>query len=229
MAETDPLSDIFTLFAAPLANTLKSVEQFRKGVDEFLRGVENFNRTMENLNETAERINGLLTEVEEPLRAAVPQVTRTIQTADEVMAVMSGPAKAVAPGLNRLAEVLDNPAFVQMPGQITQVNDMLSELTQRLAPLGQIAESAGGLFGGLRLPGLGQPARPTATTSASETSTTAKQTSAKKSPATKSPAKKATAKKTAKKATAKKSTAKKSAKRSSPTSAPEAPSVDPAD
>ena len=50
MAETvDPLSEMFTLFAAPIAGTIRSVEQFRKGVDEFLRGVENFNRTMENL------------------------------------------------------------------------------------------------------------------------------------------------------------------------------------
>ncbi|MEM1334170.1 MAG: hypothetical protein AAGG08_11990 [Actinomycetota bacterium] len=153
MADNDPLSDILTLVAAPLAGTIKSVEQFRRGVDEFLRGVDNFNRTMENLNETAERINVMLSEVEEPLRAAVPQVTRTIQAADEVMAVMAGPAKAVAPGLTRLAEVLENPAFSQMPAQMSQVNDLLGEMASRLAPLGQLAESAGGLFGGFRLPG----------------------------------------------------------------------------
>jgi len=157
MAETDPLNDILTLFAAPLAGTLKSVEQFRRGVDEFLRGVENFNKTMESLNETAERINVMLGEVEEPLKAAIPQVTRTIQAADEVMSVVSGPAKAVAPGLSRLAGVLDDPAIQQMPGQLTQVNEMLGELITRLAPLGTLAESAGGLFGGLRLPGM--PAR----------------------------------------------------------------------
>ncbi len=52
MAESDPLSQMFNLFAAPLAGTIQSFEQFRKGVDEFLKGVENFNRTMENLNET---------------------------------------------------------------------------------------------------------------------------------------------------------------------------------
>ena len=57
---SDPLSDMFTLLAAPLAGTIRSVEQFRKGVDEFLAGVENFNRTMENLNATSERINLLL-------------------------------------------------------------------------------------------------------------------------------------------------------------------------
>ena len=57
---SDPFSDMINLFAAPLAGTIRSFDQFRKGVDEFLRGVENFNRTMENLNETAERINVLL-------------------------------------------------------------------------------------------------------------------------------------------------------------------------
>ena len=50
---SDPLSDVLNIFAAPLAGTIRSIDQFRKGVDEFLRGVENFNRTMETLNETA--------------------------------------------------------------------------------------------------------------------------------------------------------------------------------
>ncbi len=95
----DPLADLFTLFAAPLSGTVRSLEQFRKGVDEFLKGVENFNRTMANLNETTERINALLADVEEPIRAAIPQVTRTVKAADEMMQVVSGPAMAVAPGL----------------------------------------------------------------------------------------------------------------------------------
>ena len=56
---SDPLSDVLNIFAAPLAGTIRSIDQFRKGVDEFLRGVENFNRTMETLNETAQRINVL--------------------------------------------------------------------------------------------------------------------------------------------------------------------------
>ena len=155
MAETDPLSSMFNLFAAPLAGAVQSFEQFRKGVEQFQRGVENFNRTMENLNETAERINTLLGEVEEPLRAAVPQVTRTVKTADEMMKVVSGPAMAVAPGLQVLADTLNNPAFKQMPNQMAQMNEVLGEVTNRLAPLGQLAESAGGLFGGFKLPGFG--------------------------------------------------------------------------
>jgi hypothetical protein len=157
MADSDPLSQMFNLFAAPLAGAVQSFEQFRKGVDQFQRGVENFNRTMENLNETAERINGLLAEVEEPLRAAVPQVTRTVKAADEMMRVVSGPAIAVAPGLQVLAETLNNPALRQVPNQLAQMNEVLGEVTARLAPLGQLAESAGGLFGGLRLPGFGGP------------------------------------------------------------------------
>ena len=161
MADSDPLSQMFNLFAAPLAGAVQSFDQFRNGVDQFQRGVENFNRTMENLNETAERMNVLLAEVEEPLRAAVPQVTRTVKAADEMMKVVSGPAMAVAPGLQVLAETLNNPALKQMPNQMAQMNEVLAEVTARLAPLGQLAESAGGLFGGLKLPGFGGSPRPT--------------------------------------------------------------------
>lgn len=169
MAEPDPLSEVFTVLAAPIAGTIRSVEQFRKGVDEFLRGVENFNRTMENLNDTAERVNGLLEEVEEPLRVALPQVTRTVKAADEMMQVVAGPAMAVAPGLTQLAETLNNPAFQRVPLQLGQMTDLLGELSQRLAPLGQLAESAGGMFGGFRLPGFPSPgsSRPATTNDAS--------------------------------------------------------------
>ncbi len=149
----DPLADLFTLFAAPLSGTVRSLEQFRKGVDEFLKGVENFNRAMANLNETSERINALLADVEEPIRAAIPQVTRTVKAADEMMQVVSGPAMAVAPGLNRLAETLSTPAFDQLPHQIGQFADVLGEVSRRLGPLTQLAESAGGIFGGFRVPG----------------------------------------------------------------------------
>jgi hypothetical protein len=235
----DPLADLFTLIASPLSGTVRSIEQFRKGVDEFLRGVENFNRTMENLNEATERINSLLIEVEQPIRAAIPQVTRTVKAADDMMQAVSGPAMAVAPGLNRLAETLSAPAFAQLPAQIGTFSDVLGEVSRRLGPLTQLAESAGGLFGGFRIPGsrpaASTPASPAAaapaqwrtsepelaTTSPDATSAAAKiaakkaparKRPAKKAPARKRPAKKSTAKKSAaKKSTAKKSTAKKSA------------------
>jgi hypothetical protein len=226
----DPLADLFTLFATPLSGTVRSIEQFRKGVDEFLKGVENFNRTMENLNETTERINALLADVEQPLRAAIPQVTRTVKAADEMMQVVSGPAMAVAPGLTRLAETLSTPAFAQLPNQIGAFSDVLAEVSKRLGPLTQLAESAGGLFGGFRIPG----SRPVPTapatapvpvsepepepeaqrpairtvTRTSATQPAAKKAAAKKRTAKKAPAKKSTAKKRpAKKAAAKKSTA----------------------
>ena len=235
MADSDPLSQMFNLFAAPLAGAVQSFDQFRNGVDQFQRGVENFNRTMENLNETAERMNVLLAEVEEPLRAAVPQVTRTVKAADEMMKVVSGPAMAVAPGLQVLAETLNNPALKQMPNQMAQMNEVLAEVTARLAPLGQLAESAGGLFGGLKLPGFGGSPRPTpavldverdedvetdleldletdldedAEDEPATIRVTRKTTSARKAPARKKIAAKKTA---AKKIAAKKTTAKKTA------------------
>ena len=198
MADSDPLSQMFSLFAAPLSATVQSFEQFRNGVDQFQRGVENFNRTMENLNETAERINTLLAEVEEPLRAAVPQVTRTVKAADEMMKVVSGPAVAVAPGLQVLAETLNNPAMRQMPNQIAQMNDVLSEVTARLAPLGQMAESAGGLFGGFKLPGFGGGNQP---------KPAAAEQAEPDEPAPRPTKKTATRKRAAKKSTARKKTA----------------------
>jgi hypothetical protein len=224
----DPLADLFALFAAPLSGTVRSLEQFRKGVDEFLKGVENFNRAMANLNETTERINTLLAQVEEPIRAAIPQVTRTVKAADEMMQVVSGPAMAVAPGLNRLAETLSTPAFAQLPHQIGQFAEVLGDVSKRLAPLTQLAESAGGLFGGFRVPGTRAPqpvAQPTPepagrsivatvhTPAAPEPSPARTPVARKKSPAKKSATKRSPAKKShaRKAATRKTSTAAKRA------------------
>jgi len=133
-------------------------------------------------------------------------VTRTIKAADEMMQVVSGPAKAVAPGLNRLAETLSTPAFAQLPTQIGNFSDVLDEVSRRLAPLTQLAESAGGLFGGFRIPG----SRPSAPAEMPAVERQPAETAPpKKAPAEKAPAKKPAAKKaTAKKATAKKRAAK---------------------
>ena len=205
---SDPFSEMINLVAAPLAGTIRSFDQFRKGVDEFLRGVENFNRTMENLNETAERINVLLAEVEEPIKAAIPQVTRAVKAADDMMQVVSGPAIAVAPGLTRLAEMLSTPGFNQLPAQLSQFTDVMTEMSKRLGPLTQFAESAGGLFGGLRLPGM-TPSRPAPSTPGGHDVVVhertvshspvvdeppPRKTAVRKAPAKKSPARKAAAK-----------------------------------
>jgi hypothetical protein len=216
----DPLADLFTLFATPLSGTVRSIEQFRKGVDEFLRGVENFNRAMENLNETTERINSLVADVEQPLRAAIPQVTRTVKAADEMMQVVSGPAMAVAPGLSRLAETLSTPAFAQLPNQIGTFSDVLAEVSKRLGPLAQFAESAGGLFGGFRIPG-GRPASsaPSITpepVAEPEAPRPAIRTVTRVPPKPQPERQAATKTSTAKKSTAKKSTAKKSAGKKQP-------------
>jgi hypothetical protein len=203
---SDPFSEMINLVAAPLAGTIRSFDQFRKGVDEFLRGVENFNRTMENLNETAERINVLLAEVEEPIKAAIPQVTRAVKAADEMMQVVSGPAMAVAPGLTRLAETLSAPGFAQLPNQLSQFTDVMTEMSKRLGPLTQFAESAGGLFGGLRLPGMSGPAARPAPSSPGVHEVVMQERTVAHAPAP--PAKKAASRK---RAPAKKSAAKKAA------------------
>ena len=152
---SDPLSDVINLFAAPLAGTIRSFDQFRKGVDEFLRGVENFNRTMENLNETAERINVLLAEVEEPIKAAIPQVTRTVKAGRRHDAGGERAGHRGGTGADASSpRSLSTPGFGQLPAQLSQFTDVMTEMSKRLGPLTQFAESAGGLFGGLRFPGM---------------------------------------------------------------------------
>jgi hypothetical protein len=87
-------------------------------------------------------------------------MTRTIKTADEMMKVVSGPAMAAAPAIERLTKTLSTPAFAQLPNQLGQFSDILGDLQNRLGPLTQLAESAGGLFGGLKFPGMGGASRP---------------------------------------------------------------------
>ncbi len=72
----DGLADVINLLAAPIAGGIRTVEQIKRGVDEMFRAVDNLNRTMENLNEAAARVNRLLGEIEEPVRAMMPQLTR---------------------------------------------------------------------------------------------------------------------------------------------------------
>jgi ABC-type transporter Mla subunit MlaD len=147
---SDPLADVINMLAAPIAGGIRSFEQFRRGVDELFRAVDNVNRTMENLNEAAVRINALLAEVEEPVKALMPQVTRTVKAADEITSLMEGPVRATAPKIERIVDTLGSPGFMTLPSQ-------LGELMQRLGPLAQLAENAGGLFGAFRMPGMTKP------------------------------------------------------------------------
>jgi ABC-type transporter Mla subunit MlaD len=234
-SRSDPLGDVITMLAAPIASGLRSYEQFRRGVDELFRTVDNLNTTMENLNETTARVNRLLADVEEPIRAMIPQVTRTIRAADELMDVVSGPAMRAAPNLSRLAETVASPAFVSLPNRLDEFMNAMSEVSRRLGPLTQFAESAGGFFG-LRLPTSARSTEVAAITPPPHADTTvvtdgeqpapvaraastppARTRTAKKAPARKTPARKAPAKKSAaKKSAAKKSAAKKSAAKKAP-------------
>ena len=116
-------------------------------MSDFLSAVENFNKTMEQLHGVAVRVNSLLDTVEEPIRAFVPQVTKTIKTADAMVEQLAGPIERVAPGLAKLADVLSAPALTSFPTDLTEFMEVLSDLARRLQPLGQIAESAGNMFG----------------------------------------------------------------------------------
>ena len=186
---TDPFSDIISLVAGPIAAVIKSFDQLRRGADELMKGLENFNRTMSNLNDTAERVNSLLADIEEPVRAILPQVVKTVKFADDFSSRMSGPLEQVIPGLVKLSETLNSPVISSLPTDLNGFVDSINDLVRRLSPLGQLAESAGGLFG-LRIPGLSRPSTPDAPPPP-------RPPDAEPTPAKKAPAKKATAKKSA--------------------------------
>lgn len=197
---TDGLADVINLLAAPIANGLRTIEQVKRGVDELFRAVENLNRTMENLNEAAERVNRLLADVEEPIRAMMPQLTRTIRTADDITQRLEGPVKATAPNIERLVTTLSSPGFAALPNQLGEFMNAIGDVSKRLGPLASFAENAGGLFGGFKLPGMSAapkpPAPEPAPAPAPSKPTTAKKTSTTKQPATKkSAAKRSTARK----------------------------------
>lgn len=211
MAQNNPpgISDLLGLFGGPMNAITKSIGQFQRGVSDFLSAVENFNKTMEQLHGVAERVNGLLDTVEGPIKAFVPQVTKVVNAADAMVEQLSGPIDRVAPGLVRLGDVLSSPQLTTLPTDLGEFMTALSELAHKLQPLGQMAESAGSLFG-LRgfaslLGATPPPPAPRPAISAAP-ALPAKKAAAKKAPAKKAPAKNASAKKAApaKKAAAKK-------------------------
>jgi len=203
-----------------LASIGKNIDQFKKGISDFLSAVENFNKTMETINEIATRANKLFDDVEEPIRAMMPQVTRSIKTAEAVINQISGPIEKVAPGISRLAETLGSPVFTTMPTDIAGFVDAMGDVARRLQPLAQMAENAGSLFGLRPLSLLGgssqsspPPPRPQPPAPAPALAPSTKKIPAKKAPAKKaaamSPRTSAPKKAPAKKAAAKKTTAKK--------------------
>ena len=161
MSDTTPpadglpgIGDLFAMLGLgnPLASVGKSVEQFKRGVNDFLVAVETFNETMQTINGVAARVSSLLDDVEAPIRAAVPPLTRTITTADALVQQISGPLEQVAPGIARLADTLSSPVLTALPNELGQFLETISDLGRRLQPLSQMAESAGGLFGGFTNP-----------------------------------------------------------------------------
>ena len=208
MAQTNPpgISDLLGLFggANPFGAITKSIGQFQRGVSDFLSAVENFNKTMEQMHGVAERVNSLLDTVEEPIKALVPQLNKVVKAADTMVDQLSGPIDRVAPGLVRLADVLSSPTLSSLPTDLGEFMSTLSELARKLQPLGQMADSAGSLFGGLRPfasllggnpPPPAPPSIPQPAIAAAKPAVAKKQPAAKKTAAKKSPAKKAAAKK----------------------------------
>lgn len=156
------MGDVINLIAAPIAGGIRSVEQFRRGVDEFFRTVDNLNTTLTTVNEAVARFNRFMADVEEPIRTAMPQLTRAVRATDELLEVIGAPARRVAPNLVQIVDTLGSPAFTSLPNQLTEFMRVMGDVSRRLGPLAQMAESAGGMFG-FRLPGTrsAAPARET--------------------------------------------------------------------
>ncbi|HWM18217.1 MAG TPA: hypothetical protein VNO51_00925 [Ilumatobacteraceae bacterium] len=187
----DPLGDVINLIAAPIAGGIRSVEQFRRGIDELFRTIDNLNTTLATINEAAARVNRFMSDVEEPVRAILPQLTRTVQAADELMEVVGGPARRIAPNLVQIVDTLGSPAFTTLPSQLGEFMKVMGDVSRRLGPLAQFAESAGGMFG-FRLPGssrsqpVPEPAPPAPTVPQKRSSaSTPKKATAKKAAAAK--------------------------------------------
>lgn len=203
----DPLGDVINLIAAPIAGGIRSVEQFRRGVDELFRTIDNLNNTLATINEAAARVNRFMSDIEEPVRAILPQLTRTVKAADELMEVVSGPARRVAPNLVQIVDTLGSPAFTTLPTQLSDVMKVMGDVSRRLGPLAQFAESAGGMFG-FRLPGSSRPAQPARGATPLPQSVQAERSPARSTSGRGSPAKAAKKKSPAKRSTAKKAVAK---------------------
>jgi ABC-type transporter Mla subunit MlaD len=111
---TGGLGDLLALFGQsnPLAQAGKTLGQFQKAVDDLLALVQQFSATMESMNTIAMRVNTLLDDVEPPIRALMPQVTRTIKAGDAIV--------------DRMGSAVD----------------LLGDLAKALQPLAQVAESA---------------------------------------------------------------------------------------
>ena len=220
----DPLADVINVLAAPIANGIRSVDQFQRGVGELLRAVENLNRTLENLNETTMRVNRLVGEIEEPVRVMMPQVTRTVRAADEMTSLLEGPVRVAAPQIERIVETLSSPAFSELPDQLGDFMQTIGDVSTRLGPLTQLAENAGGLLGAFKLPGMAgspKPAPPSAAAGRGEpkdsvTGPPGMHVTVKRVPADSDPSEQGTTEPTAKRTAARKPPAKKSPAKKSP-------------
>lgn len=201
------MSDILGLFGQgnPVAQLTKSFGQFQKGLDDFLRLVEQFGTTMEQMGRIATRVNTLLDDVEPPVRALMPQVTRTIKAGDAIVDRMGSAVDLLgdlAKGMQPLAQLAENATgLLGLKNLGALRNASPGDLMRRATQLASFADLGGGVP---------EPAAASSTASARATVTRrppAKAAPAKKAAATKAaPAKKAPAKKVApaKKAPAKK-------------------------
>ena len=149
---SDPFSEMINLVAAPLAGTIRSFEQFRKGVDEFLAGSRTSTgrwrtSTRPRADQRPARRGRGTDQGGDPAGDPGGQGGRRDDAGRERPG--DGGGSRADPARRDPQHAGIRPA-AEAAGQFTEV---MGEMSRRLGPLTQFAESAGGLFGGLRLPG----------------------------------------------------------------------------
>ena len=196
------MGDILAMFGQsnPLSQFTRSFGQFQKGLDDFLRLVEQFGSTMEQMGRIAERVNTLLDDVEPPVRALMPQVTRTIKAGDVIVDRMGSAVDLLgdlAKGLQPLAQLAENAGGLLGLKNLGSLRGASpGDLVRRATQLATFADLGGGAGGTSPAPRAAGPRAAPAKKAAAKQATPAP-AAAKKAPAKKAPAKKAPAKKAA--------------------------------
>ena len=105
---------------------------------------------MEQLHGVAERVNSLLDTVEGPIRAFVPQVTKTREGRGCHGRAAERPDRQGRPRVVPAGRRAGLAKLTALPTDLSEFMSVLSDLAHRLQPLGQMAESAGGLLACVR-------------------------------------------------------------------------------
>ena len=155
---SDPITDFFSLAAGPIAAVIRSFDQLRKGSDELMRGCRTSttrwrrSTTPPSGQRAAQRVRGA------DSHAAAADHPHTEDRRTRSPPVWLARWRMSPLGSNACAHA-STPRAGGLADRSGSVSRAINDLVKRMAPLSQLADSAGGLFG-LRLPGSAVRRRP---------------------------------------------------------------------